>query len=189
MRAEIKALHQRLKTTVIYVTHDQVEAMTMADRIVVMRDGVIEQVGTPLELFDRPVNTFVAQFIGSPSMNLLAGTIRSGAAAPALELDAGSILPLPAGLQVSAGQRVLAGVRPEHFTFVAPGAGLSAKVIVVEPLGSSTQLALAAGEHEFIAVFNERLSCKAGDTVSVAPRLEHLHLFEAASGRRTSLLG
>jgi multiple sugar transport system ATP-binding protein len=189
MRAEIKALHQRLKTTVVYVTHDQVEAMTMADRIVVMRDGFVEQIGTPLELFDGPVNTFVAQFIGSPSMNLLTGSIKGGDPAPSLVLDAGCTLPLPAGLSIHAGQQVVAGIRPEHFDRGTSNAEIAATVGVVEPLGSSTQLALSANGHDFIAVFNERLACKPGETLRLSPRLEHLHLFEAGSGKRISLQG
>ena len=117
MRTEIKELHQRLKTTTIYVTHDQVEAMTMADKIVVMQAGRIEQVGAPLELFDRPANLFVAGFIGSPAMNMLKGKVRLGEK-PVVEVD-GVALPFAGSRQVSDGQEVIYGVRPEHIDIVA----------------------------------------------------------------------
>ena len=128
MRTEIKELHQRLKTTSIYVTHDQIEAMTMADRIVVMRDGIVEQIGTPLTLYDTPVNTFVAAFIGSPAMNLVPGIARIDGAAPGVEFDGGVVLPLPAAARPANGQRVLYGMRPEH-CMVAQNAGLPAEVV------------------------------------------------------------
>src|SRR3954470_17529458 len=112
MRTEIKELHQRLKTTTVYVTHDQVEAMTMADKIVVMQAGRIEQVGAPLELFDKPANLFVAGFIGSPAANMLKGVVRTGEK-PAVEVD-GVRLPFAGSGQVADGQEVVYGVRPEH---------------------------------------------------------------------------
>ncbi len=187
MRGEIKALHQRLKTTVVYVTHDQVEAMTMADRIVVMRSGIIEQIGAPLELFDRPVNTFVAQFIGSPAMNLLGGRVTQGKESPVLLLDAGCSLPLAPSCTALEGRRVTVGVRPEHFEIGQPGISITATVDVVEPLGSSTQLALSAMGQSFTAIFNDRLSCKAGETIGLVPRHGHLHLFDAETGQRITL--
>src|ERR1700741_4190314 len=113
MRAEIKALHQRLKTTTVYVTHAQIEAMTMADRIVVMHDGVIEQIGTPLELYDRPANLFVAGFIGSPAMNFIKGRL-DGGAPPMLVTASGVRVPLRAAPRVTAGSEIIMGVRPEH---------------------------------------------------------------------------
>src|SRR5438132_3574793 len=143
MRGEIKALHQRLKTTTVYVTHDQIEAMTMADRIVVMHDGIVEQIGTPLELFDRPGNLFVAQFIGSPAMNVLDGTLRrngDGAFVEAL----GSRWPVPAGVSGSDGQSVAYGVRPGDLSLAA--GGVAAKVFVVEPTGAETELLLRVGD-------------------------------------------
>src|SRR5512139_127734 len=127
MRAEIKALHQRLKTTTVYVTHDQIEAMTMTDRIVVMHDGIVEQIGTPLELFDRPGNLFVAQFIGSPAMNVLPGTLRrngSGAYVEAL----GAHWPVPAGVDGTDGQAVSYGIRPGDLTLA--DSGIAARVFV-----------------------------------------------------------
>src|SRR5499426_561339 len=106
MRTEIKELHQRLKTTSVYVTHDQIEAMTMADKIVVMRDGVVEQTGGPLDLYDRPANTFVAGFIGSPAMNMIPGTARTAGGAGSVEFGEGVALPLPAGARIADGQPV-----------------------------------------------------------------------------------
>src|SRR5689334_5594274 len=152
MRTEIKELHQRLKTTTIYVTHDQIEAMTMADKIVVMRDGRIEQVGAPLELFDRPANLFVAGFIGSPSMNLLKGTVRKGEK-PVVDI-AGTAFPMPASGAAEDGQAVVYGVRPEHLEIHPDGVG--SKVSVVEPTGSETLAFVRFGEGEMVALFRER---------------------------------
>ena len=134
MRAEIKALHQRLKTTTVYVTHDQIEAMTMADRIVVMHDGIVEQIGTPLELFDRPGNLFVAQFIGSPAMNVLKGTLRRAQGRNFVEAQ-GSAWPVGELAQGSDGQAVHYGIRPGDIQLSTPDQGIAAKVIVVEPTG------------------------------------------------------
>jgi multiple sugar transport system ATP-binding protein len=177
MRTEIKELHQRLKTTTIYVTHDQVEAMTMADKIVVMQAGRIEQMGAPLELFDRPANTFVAGFIGSPAMNILRGKVESGG----VRVD-GAILPIPGGLEVSAGREVLYGVRPEHFQIAEDG--LPARISVVEPTGSETTVVLRFGESEIVALFRERHDFKPGDTLHLRPRKELVHLFDPQSGQR-----
>src|SRR5213595_631339 len=116
MRAEIKALHQRLKTTTVYVTLDQVEAMTMADRIVVMHDGKVEQIGTPLELYDHPANTFVAGFIGSPAMNFLDGTLRNGGGGARVETAGGQVVPIGNLGQGRDGQKIVFGIRPEHLT-------------------------------------------------------------------------
>ncbi|TPM41517.1 sn-glycerol-3-phosphate ABC transporter ATP-binding protein UgpC [Mesorhizobium sp. B2-3-4] len=177
MRTEIKELHQRLKTTTIYVTHDQIEAMTMADKIVVMRDGRIEQVGAPLELFDRPANLFVAGFIGSPSMNLLKGVVRKGG------VDiAGALFPVAAGNAVEEGRAVVYGVRPEHLE-IHPD-GVPAKISVVEPTGSETLVFLRFGDGEMVALFRERHDFKPGDTLTLRPRLDHIHLFDAETGKR-----
>ena len=179
MRTEIKALHQRLNATMVYVTHDQVEAMTMADRIVVLKDGVIEQVGTPLELYDRPRNAFVAGFIGSPSMNLLSGRIDR----ESVITDDGLRLPLinvPAAAQ---GQRVLYGVRPEHFSRVTEG-GVTAEVKVVEPTGAETQIALHVGNQKAIAVFRDRVQTKPGSELQLLPDIRQAHLFDEQSGER-----
>ena len=144
MRAEIKALHQRLKTTTVYVTHDQVEAMTMADRIVVMHDGRIEQIGTPLELYDRPDNLFVAQFIGSPAMNVVKGTVRRAAGAAHVEVEGGAHWPLDGGPGAD-GQAVAYGIRPEHLTLAPSGNGVPGEIIVVEPTGAETELLIQVG--------------------------------------------
>ncbi|MGX9178502.1 ABC transporter ATP-binding protein [Mesorhizobium sp. BHbdii] len=180
MRTEIKELHQRLKTTTIYVTHDQIEAMTMADKIVVMRDGRIEQVGAPLELFDRPANLFVAGFIGSPSMNLLKGVVRKGDK-PVVEI-AGTPFPIAANSAVEDGRNVVYGVRPEHLE-IHPD-GVPAKISVVEPTGSETLVFLRFGEGEMVALFRERHDFKPGDTLHLKPRLDQVHLFDAETGRR-----
>jgi multiple sugar transport system ATP-binding protein len=177
MRAEIKELHQRLKTTTIYVTHDQIEAMTMADKIVVMQAGRIEQMGAPLELFDRPVNVFVAGFIGSPSMNMLKGKVEGGS----VMVD-GASLPFSGSHAVSEGQEVLYGVRPEHFEIAEDG--LPARISVVEPTGSETTVVLRFGESEIVALFRERHDFKPGETLHLKPRKDLVHLFDPQSGRR-----
>ena len=179
MRTEIKELHQRLKTTSIYVTHDQIEAMTMADNIVVMRDGLVEQQGAPLELYDRPANTFVAGFIGSPAMNLLAGTARAGRH---VEFAGGASLPLPPNAHAEDGQPVLYGIRPEH---CAPShQGLPVEVIVVEPTGADTQLYCKLDGKDFTAVVRDRTSVHPGERVMLQPDLARTHLFDASTGRR-----
>ncbi|MEJ8821187.1 sn-glycerol-3-phosphate ABC transporter ATP-binding protein UgpC [Variovorax humicola] len=180
MRGEIKALHQKLKTTTVYVTHDQVEAMTMADRIVVLNAGRVEQVGAPLELFDRPANLFVAGFIGSPAMNFIPGRCTSEGYAAA----GGLLLPMPEAA-AHAGRESVCGVRPEHLEPCAACEGVPAQVLLVEPLGSETQLSLRLGEMPVIALFRERLAVVPGDTLHLRPKAGTMHLFDAAgSGSR-----
>jgi len=183
MRTEIKELHQRLKTTSIYVTHDQIEAMTMADRIVVMRDGIVEQIGDPLQLYDTPVNTFVAAFIGSPAMNLVPGVARVNGATSGVEFEGGVRLPLPAHARPADGQAVLYGMRPEHCV-VSANAGLPAEVVVVEPTGADTQLFCRFNGQELTSLVRDRVSCRAGDKVGLMPDLARAHLFDTASGVR-----
>jgi multiple sugar transport system ATP-binding protein len=184
MRTEIKALHQRLRTTSVYVTHDQVEAMTMADRIVVMHDGIVEQIGTPLELYDHPTNTFVAGFIGSPAMNFLDGTLRrAGGGAAHVEAAGGVTLPAPGSVGGADGQKVIYGVRPEHMTLAGEGAGVGAKVVVVEPTGADTQVFAEMAGTQISAVFSERHAFKPDQAIRLQPRLDSVHLFDAASGR------
>ena len=181
MRTEIKELHQRLRTTTVYVTHDQIEAMTMADKIVVMHDGVVEQMGTPLELYDRPANQFVAGFIGSPAMNFLKGKVKSNGAA-SFEGPNGVKLPLASAPANSEGQPAVYGVRPEHFTIADDGA--EAEIIVVEPTGSETQVFAKLGGEQVVAVFRERHQFNPGDKIRLKPDPSLVHLFDEATGKR-----
>jgi multiple sugar transport system ATP-binding protein len=180
MRAEIKALHQRLKTTTVYVTHDQIEAMTMADRIVVMHDGIVEQIGTPLELFDRPGNLFVAQFIGSPAMNVFKGTVRGGAV-EAL----GARWPLTSGVGRE-GQTVHYGIRPTDLALAERG--IAATVVVVEPTGAETELLLQVGAgdaaQQLVLVMHGRTAAQPGDTVQLSLDAASAHVFDGESGLR-----
>ncbi|MAN45403.1 MAG: sugar ABC transporter ATP-binding protein [Hyphomonas sp.] len=184
MRSEIKALHQRLKTTTVYVTHDQVEAMTMADRIVVMNDGKVEQVGAPLELFDRPANLFVARFIGSPSMNMLDGRIESVNGVTTF-VSGGFSLPL-ADSSAGDGEEVVLGFRPEHLSLATPDctAQLKAEVVVMEPTGTETLLNVAADGHSFLALFRERLEVRSGDEIMLSIDPSNVHLFSKLTGKR-----
>ncbi len=182
MRTEIKELHQRLKTTSIYVTHDQIEAMTMADKIVVMRDGVVEQIGGPLELYDHPLNTFVAGFIGSPAMNMIPGTARTAGGGLTVEFSGGVVLRAPVGARADNGQPVLYGLRPEHCALGA--GGLPVDVVVVEPTGADTQLYCRFNGQEVTATIGDRTDCRAGDRINLAPDLGRAHLFDVASGQR-----
>jgi multiple sugar transport system ATP-binding protein len=181
MRAEVKELHQRLKTTTVYVTHDQIEAMTMADKIVVMHDGRVEQVGQPLELYDRPQNRFVAGFIGSPAMNFIPGRIDT--AGPVLMGSGGLRLDLDAEAARHQGREVALGIRPEHL--VLGEGGLTAEVVVVEPTGSEVQVnARLPGGEEIVAVFRERHMFKPGEKIGLRPQPGLTHLFDAQTGQR-----
>jgi multiple sugar transport system ATP-binding protein len=176
MRTEIKELHERLKTTTVYVTHDQIEAMTMADKIVILRDGYIEQIGSPLDVYDHPANLFVAEFIGSPSMNLMAGEItKSGMA-----MSAGPVLPLPKTHNAKLGQKVVYGIRPEH---LAPGKGIIAVINVTEPTGPEIHIYADVGGQEVCAITDERAVPARGTAISLAPRLDKVHLFDAETGK------
>src|SRR6188508_1096058 len=166
MRTEIKELHQRLKTTTIYVTHDQIEAMTMADKIVVMHDGRVEQIGAPLDLYDRPDNLFVAGFIGSPAMNMLKGRISLNGSA-AFEAPAGITFALNNAPSGSDGKPAVYGIRPEHFAIADDGA--EAVIQVIEPTGSELQVVAKVGENEITAVFRERHQFKPGDKIRLKP--------------------
>jgi multiple sugar transport system ATP-binding protein len=175
MRAEIKDLHQRLKVTTVYVTHDQIEAMTMADKIVAMNSGNVEQIGTPLELYDYPTNLFVASFIGSPAMNLIRGNAEDNK----FLLPGEVALPLNAKL----GKRsVVYGIRPEHI-HLSPE-GVEAKVHLVEPTGSETQVTARVGDTQFVCTFRERFTVKPGETVRILPDPAKVHLFDAETGNR-----
>jgi len=182
MRAEIKALHQRLKTTTVYVTHDQVEAMTMADKIVVMQDGRIEQIGTPLELYDRPANLFVAQFIGSPAMNVASGTLHRNADAAWVEAEGGIRWPLPAGAAGQDGQAVVYGVRPGDLSLGGGARAVPGEVIVVEPTGAETELLVQVGAAQIVVVMHGRTDVQPGQKIALAVALESVHLFDPAGG-------
>jgi multiple sugar transport system ATP-binding protein len=182
MRGEIKELHQRLKTTTVYVTHDQIEAMSMADRIVVLHDGIVEQKGAPLELYDRPENLFVAGFIGSPAMNLFKGTIRS-AKSPVFETGDGTKLPLATAPAASDGKPAIYGIRPEHRTL---GGELGAQISVVEPMGGETQVIATLAGQKLVGVFRERITTRPGERLLLSPSLDKVHLFNEASGQRLS---
>ncbi len=186
MRAEIKALHQRLKTTTVYVTHDQIEAMTLADRIVVMHDGIIEQIGSPLELFDKPGNLFVAQFIGSPSMNILPGTLRqdNGQAWVEAHGERWPVGPSLAGNPVRDGQAVSYGVRPGDVSISSTGQGIAAKVIVVEPTGAETELLLDVGGAKLIVVIHGRTQAQPDDVIRLEIDAAKTHLFDGTTGKR-----
>ncbi|HEV8465000.1 MAG TPA: sn-glycerol-3-phosphate ABC transporter ATP-binding protein UgpC [Pseudolabrys sp.] len=183
MRTEIKELHQRLKTTTIYVTHDQIEAMTMADKIVVMHDGRVEQIGAPLELYDRPDNLFVAGFIGSPAMNMLKGRIRVNGTA-SFEGPAGVTFSLAAAGSGNDGRPAVYGVRPEHFSLSDDGA--EAEVQVIEPTGSELQVVAKLGGEDIIAVFRERHQFKPGEKIRLKPDPRLVHLFDETTGKRLS---
>ena len=178
MRAEIKELHQRLKTTTVYVTHDQIEAMTMADRIVVMHDGIVEQIGRPLELYDHPANLFVAGFIGSPAMNMIDGRVEGGA----LAMQDGTKLPLPAGAKAPDGKAVVYGLRPEHIR-LDPN-GIPVQVMVTEPTGAETQVVAKLGGQEVTLQFHQRIDAGPGDILNVSIDAGAAHLFDRETGQR-----
>jgi multiple sugar transport system ATP-binding protein len=182
MRTEIRQLHQRLRTTTVYVTHDQIEAMTMADKIVVLHDGVVEQVGAPLELYDRPANLFVAGFIGSPAMNFLKGRVVVKGD-PVFVTESGATLPLRSAAPGSDGRPAVYGIRPEHLGIGDTG-GIAAEVSVVEPTGSETQVFASAGGQEVIAALRERAGIETGQSVHLIPDPASAHLFDAETGKR-----
>ncbi len=185
MRTEIKELHQRLKTTSIYVTHDQIEAMTMADTIVVMRDGVVEQTGSPLELYDQPANQFVAGFIGSPAMNFLPGVVRRANGAARVEFEGGLSLPAPSNaVSAEDGRSVIYGTRPEHMELSSNGEGVPTEVVVVEPTGADTQVFTKIAGVDVTSVFRDRHAFRPGEVIRLRPDVHRAHLFDAATGVR-----
>ena len=176
MRLEIKKLHQRVGNTIIFVTHDQVEAMTMADRIVIMKDGYIQQVGTPSEVYQHPANTFVARFIGAPSMNMIEGTVDAGS----LRIGHSTTLQIPQGLEP--GRRVVLGIRPDD---LRPDQGpglLTGSVSVREPLGPETLIYVDTEAGEVIARADGRHPPEVGESVNLGAASEDLHFFDAESG-------
>ncbi len=181
MRTEIRELHQRLQTTMIYVTHDQVEAMTLADRIVVMRDGYIEQIGAPERVYDRPANIFVAGFIGSPQMNMLPGTLGPDGT---IALEGGVTVRHDQDLAAQTGHSVLYGVRPEDLQVVGDGEGFALGVDVVETTGREIELFGSLGSRRICVLLQARASVRPGDTVWISPAPERAHVFDAESGIR-----
>lgn len=180
MRSELKELHQRLRTTTVYVTHDQIEAMTLADRVVVMNAGRVEQVGPPLDLYDKPVNLFVAAFIGSPPMNFLQGRLVDGGGRVALE--DGTLLDLPAALVAPSQSGVTLGVRPEHF--VIGSTGWPAIVSVVEPTGSETQISAKLAGLTLRVMVRGRTAVGPGDTIHLTVDTQNMHVFDTETGLR-----
>jgi multiple sugar transport system ATP-binding protein len=182
MRFEFAALHRQLKTTTIYVTHDQVEAMTLADRIVVMRDGQIEQIGTPAELYEKPANLFVAGFIGSPRMNFLSGEIVGDGDRPAVRLDDGALIALPAVASASARPgKVTLGIRPEHLGRSGDTAGITRVAQFIERLGGSANIHLVDehGAGELVWQQREPIGISEGERIALTPEAQHIHLFGA----------
>jgi len=160
------------------VTHDQIEAMTMADKIVVMHDGRVEQVGAPLELYDRPANRFVAGFIGSPAMNFLRARIDGSR----ISFSDGVDYSLPLKTTLETGREVVLGIRPEHLEVAADG--LEAEVVVIEPTGSETQLFARVGGQEITAVFRERHQFAPGQRIRLRPQADRVLIFDSSSGQR-----
>jgi len=182
MRTEIRALHQRLHATSIYVTHDQVEAMTMADRMVVMNAGRIEQIGRPLDVYDHPATLYVAQFIGSPAINVWTGVVEASPGGASLRTDNGLRLALPAPT-LTPGKRISAAFRPEHVAIDGVGP-LDARVHVVEPLGPETYVYLDIGGARVCARVDRTRSLAPGDPVRCDVAANAIHLFDASSGAR-----
>jgi multiple sugar transport system ATP-binding protein len=181
MRVEIKELHQRLKTTIVYVTHDQIEAMTMANKIVVMRDGRVEQVGKPLELYDKPANLFVAGFIGSPSMNFMKGKVVTRDGRQSVEIADGILLPLD-GVKAEEGRPVTYGIRPEHIG-IGDG-GIPVKVSVFEPTGSETLIFGRLGGIPIDALLRERVDGEPGQILPFLIDARKAHVFDSETGKR-----
>ncbi len=183
MRTEIKQLHRRLKSTIVYVTHDQVEAMTMADRVIVMQGGVIEQASDPITLYEKPQNLFVASFIGAPSMNMLAGKIRIEDGQAVFDGNSGFSVSVPEHLAGLAGQEVVLGIRPEHTgDDPALGPGLKSEVIELEPLGPHTLLIGQVGGEKFTAQMPATIAAEPDDVVDVYLDASKMHFFRASDG-------
>jgi multiple sugar transport system ATP-binding protein len=186
MRAEIKKLHQRLGATSIYVTHDQIEAMTLADRIVAMDGGHIQQIGSPLDLYERPANLFVAGFIGSPAMNIFQGSLRQTPAGSRLDMGTGAAIALPALPEVADGFELTIGIRPEHVRLGEDAArhATACPVELVEPTGIGAIVHVRFGDASLKAFHLGRTDLKTGDAVAVDLPSERLHLFATSTGRR-----
>jgi multiple sugar transport system ATP-binding protein len=183
MRAELASLHTRLQATMVYVTHDQVEAMTMGDRIVVMRDGVIQQIGTPLALYNTPVNRFVAGFIGSPPMNIMKVNLKESGGGLVIE-EAGFQIEVAAAhqdrLRSHVGRDLFMGIRPEDLTYAegARGGAITASVDVVEPLGAETHIYLTVGSNQLIARVGPEVDVRVGTEIALSPNMDRVHYFD-----------
>ena len=186
MRFEIKKLHRDLGATSVYVTHDQIEAMTMADRIVAMNEGVIQQVGSPAELYDTPANLFVAGFIGSPAMNFIEAEVVPGEGGATVRVAGASLATLPPGTPAGP---VIVGVRPERITLTAPGAGATAAVDLLEPTGLASILHLDLAGQPVKTFTTERLKLSAGERVGLTVQPESLCLFAPKTGERLAVPG
>ncbi len=183
MRAEIKSLHRRLETTTIYVTHDQVEAMTMADKIVVMNGGRVEQIGAPLQLYDKPANLFVAGFLGSPAMNFLEGTVATAGENASFVTTGGLTFPLPPIAEKEAGRSVVYGFRPENLV-IDKEKGVPCEVVIVEPTGAETQIVAKLEGKIVSGVFRDRIDAQPGETLPLLPNPKLSHLFDLETGNR-----
>ena len=180
MRTQIKLLHARLKTTLVYVTHDQVEAMTMADKIVVMNEGLVEQIGSPLELYDKPVNIFVAGFIGSPSMNMLNVSINSNS----INLGNAGSIPIIRKTISENNSDVILGIRPSHMNISKNGEGLKFQIDVIEPTGADSLIYGKINDTECCVQTSERLNLKSGEIIHILPNEDNLHFFDNQSNER-----
>ncbi|MCX2720965.1 ABC transporter ATP-binding protein [Roseibium salinum] len=186
VRGEIADLHRRLQTTSAYVTHDQVEAMTLGQKIVVLRDGRVEQIGRPLELYDDPVNTFVASFLGTPSINLIEATVTANGGEAGARLSDGSIMPLGHGHDCSEGQKIFYGIRPEHARLVEgeePGS-IRATIHAVENTGSDMVIVSDADGFRITAAFKEQRKLEPGDRITIVPAPHKIRIFDAVTGKR-----
>ncbi len=183
MRSEIKALHQKVGTTSIYVTHDQIEAMTLADRVVVLNHGRIEQQGTPLELYKTPANLFVAAFIGSPAMNLIEGVVDGEGDQPAARLKDGTAIRIAASRKVKRGQPVTIGLRPEHIGSAIGGdISLTGRTVLVEPTGAQTHVVFELAGDQVTAVVDGEQPVKVNTPFAATVHHERVHVFDRASG-------
>ncbi|MGO4569382.1 ABC transporter ATP-binding protein [Rhizobium sp. 2YAF20] len=183
MRAEIKKLHGDLKATSIYVTHDQIEAMTLADRIVAMHAGVVQQVGSPLDLYDRPANLFVAGFIGSPGMNFLEATYEISGENAGIRLKDGTLVALRGPAPLANGAPVTLGIRPEHVVMTKDGTGMTAEVELIEPTGFGIILHLKVHNLPFKIFTLDREALKAGSSIHVSFPQQYLHVFDDIGNR------
>jgi multiple sugar transport system ATP-binding protein len=183
MRGEIKKLHQKIGKTTIYVTHDQVEAMTLSSRIAVLNKGVLQQFDEPQKIYDHPANIFVAGFMGSPAMNFLQATVENRGKQTTLQLDGGASLKADRDVNATSGQKIVVGIRPEHFTQgnAKTTNSIAAKIILVEPTGSETHVVLRFGSSEVTAKFFPSQAPKLGDTVNLAVDMDKICLFDAAT--------